>query len=312
MDRDYTSYTPNTSTTPWSLKFIIGLIIGLSLTNGLFNGLFPNLPYWARLDTLFSLSLHFFQEGMFWQPITYVLIQPSPNGLDFSSLLNLLFNTYLIWIGSSLLLQLISRKTFYTFCSIQILLTGLSVCLFQIITQDTSTFASPFFIALGCISVWAFAHADSEIKLFFVFKMKAKWIIAIFFIFNLIVPLSQQQFAYSLAVGSTLILSYLSYLVMFRTTSFLSFLHPIESLILYLLKQREEKKRLHLTSVKQSESIIASKSKKYDFGSGKAIVDDDVFVDAMLDKINQYGEHSLTNKEKRKLNKISKKKRMKL
>ncbi len=50
-------------------------------------------------------------------------------------------------------------------------------------------------------------------------------------------------------------------------------------------------------------------SKIYDIKSGEPLLDDDQFMDAMLDQISRYGEESLTPAEKKRMKEISEKKK---
>ena len=78
-------------------------------------------------------------------------------------------------------------------------------------------------------------------------------------------------------------------------------LHPLEKKMIYL-------KRKWFHRFQKVVDIEVQPSKVYDFKTGKAIIQDDDFMDACLDKISKKGKSSLTMRERFRMWRISRKK----
>jgi hypothetical protein len=137
-------------------------------------------------------------------------------------------------------------------------------------------------------------HSNSTILLFFALPFKAKWIVLIIMGFNLFSLISEGSFIYLAACLTSFLLSYLFCLVFWKTYSYFDFLKKIERTIINFFTKKDEK---------------SNKSKIYDFTTGSPVIDDDQFMDEMLLKISLHGEDSLTKKERKRMDKISLKKK---
>ena len=135
-----------------------------------------------------------------------------------------------------------------------------------------------------------------KLLLFFVIPVSVKWLILSFLGFTLLVSLSNTDIPSFFAYLSSSLFSYFFALIIWKTRGPFPILEKFEKKFVFRIKKKKKKKQTF------------HESKIYDFKTGEPLLDDDDFLDAMLTRIDLYGEEILTKKEKKRMQEISKKK----
>lgn len=284
------------SKTPSFLKVLLltigSLSLGLSLLMILFKGTFPFNPH-----LLFGLSLEGIKNGLIFQIFTYPILQLPSYHFDTGYLIHLFFNIYILWLTGSGIIERKGTKSLITIILSSILTIGL-------MSLALMAFSPFFYVLIGnttlvftLLMAWIMLYPDVRIMLFFVIPMQAKHLILGLLGFSLIMDLSNEhylKFAVCLFAG---LYGYLYALLIWKAQNPFSFLKPLE--------ERFTNIKSSLKKAKKEKTFHASKI--YDFKTGEPVLDDDQFMDAMLTKINLYGKESLSAKEKKRMDQISKK-----
>jgi hypothetical protein len=279
---------------PTSTPKIIQLILALTAAINILLSIIPC----PSLIFILGLSAEGIRENFFWQFVSSLFIIDTPV-LSFGFIIHLLFNLYVIWIFGSSIIELKGNKHYIFVVLLSTLLSSLlAFGIIKLLSFPTLFFGGS--ILIYCTSMaWLMLHSDAKIFLFFTLPFKAKWLILGAMGLNLLGLLSHGSYLYFLTLLGAGIITYLLSLIIWKTHSPFEFLKKAEQKIIYFLKRKTKHRPFH-------------ESKIYDFKTGEPIIDDDEFMDAMLTKISLYGEDFLTKKEKKRMEKISKKKKKNL
>ncbi len=248
-----------------------------------------------------KLSWHGLNQGFVWQPLTYFLVQEgSSDGISLMFLINVCFNGYLLWFLGTSISRLIDISSFFIFYFASgLIAASFTIGLMLFFGVDVPLAGSTAAL-LSLLTLWGMAYAEAEVWLFFVIRIQAKWLVLTVFCALLLINVSHLQWVNLALYASAVLISYIYANLAWGwkspfaiTASFERFLSSMAK----KFKETEEKKR---GSVLQ-EKII-------DFTTGRPILGDEAFVDAMLNKISRQGESSLTWQERDRLKKISEKK----
>ena len=276
--------------TPRIIKALIFLTGFISLLCALQQSYFPGFPLYQWL----ALSLHYLKQGFFWQYITYIFLVPSL-GLSAGFILHLLFNLYLLWLFGESLVTRTSQVKFlllYLLCGV---ISGAIATFVMAIGYPDYLLAGSTLIIYGYLIAWVIANPHAELRLFFALPFRAKWLILGLLGVNLLFYLTRFDLVAFFAYLSSSFVGYLFGLVEFNHHGPFNFLIRWEKKLFHFLKKRKGRKTYH-------------SSKVYDIKSGEQKLADDEFMDAMLAKVSQEGEKSLTRKERKRMRKISKRK----
>ena len=280
--------------TPKIIKILISIVGGVGIISALLYSFGFVLP-----QLLLSLSLPNF---MIWQPLTYWMVQNSNTGISFSFLIGLIFNLYLIWIIGSSIINEIGVNRFLRFCSISTIGIGITALITIKLTGHTLLFAGPEPIIYGLLILWMMLNPELELLLLMTFPVKIKWLVTIFLGIIIVVDFAHGNWPYFIAYLTATGGAYLYCLLACKLQSPFIITHRFDSFFnnigILLSKYRQKKREIKEETYR--------KAKIYDFKTGKALLDDEQFMDAMLSKISQHGEKSLTIKEKLRMQKISK------
>ena len=259
MDPSHTRYTPEI--TPPSLR---GLLFALGL-GGITTGLFFRT---AALN--FGLSYSGVTQGKIWQLATYPFVLGGP--LSWWSLLILALEVLFLWVYSASIIEQKGAKSFFFLLLGSTLFAGLSTLALQ--SPSILIGMAPLFFAI--LVTWMQLHPGATL-LILGFSVKASVLITGFIGFDLLIHLSQEDWASLIANGSGALFGYIYWKAPF------------------LARRRSKTLR---------------KAKIYDIRSGRPVIDDDKFMNAMLDRISMHGENSLSTDEKRRMQQISQKSRL--
>ena len=246
----------------------------------------------SRLIPYLALSLQGIEKLFLWQLATYPLIHPFPIGL-----FQLLFNLYLIWTFGSYLIERMGAASFFSLYFGAASFAGAASLLAMKMTYMSAPLMGTTPIVLASLVSWVLFNADARLLLFFTLPLKALHLILGLIGIALILDLTNSDWVHLFANIGAVLFGYLFTVIISRIYSPFLFLRSFERRILRLLEK--------INSVGKKER---KNTKIYDIKSGSPVLDDEQFMDAMLAKISLYGENSLTPEEKKRMDRISKKK----
>ncbi len=260
------------STAPKQLKNLLITIVLFSLAPCIVHSLAPYL----------GLSLIGFLGSYFWQPVTFLFMQPNMQEISFNSILQLLFYIFAIYTAGS---EVICRKGIRSFY-ILFLLPGIISGLFLL--GSMFLFSSSYIVyglaipTYSLLTAYLMLEANTRILIFHSMPVQISKVILAVFCIHLITIASSISllvaFAHLLAVS----LSYIYCLWAWKTHSPFAKLFNFEKIII---------KKAH-------------KAEFYDFSSGSKMSDAQI-VDEILDNSKEQG---LNRKDKAKLRKFFKRK----
>lgn len=293
----YTSaYGLGPGTTPQAIKWLIGLTCTTSIIAALLNPLFLYLFQIQGPNYLLSLSWDGLKSGYLWQPFTYLFVEEGILGLSFGLLITLFFQMYILWIMGSPLVERIGGYRFTVFYIVTGVLTGLLTIMAAPAFGQHPFLFGPGASIVAIWVVWTMMHPESELLVFFVLPVKAKWLLAIGLSALLLVNLSQSSPALFCFYLIAMLIGYFYGVLAWGLEGPFLWMQPVDQSLLSL------KEKVRPTS---SSFALDDQPKIIDLHTGKPLLEDEAFVDAMLTKISEKGEHSLSWNERRRLRKIS-------
>lgn len=264
------------------MVFPLNFLIPLTLFLSLLIGIVPSAGFWI------CLSKSGIEHLFLWQLITYILVEQGPISLNF--FLNLGFNLYILWIFGSQLIERSHARLFLILYFGAALAGGLAA-----LATPRPFLAGPTNGICAILISWMLLNQRSQL-LFFSIRVNAKWLILILIGSAFAMDLSAGNWTAGASLASSCLYAYLFTLVVWRQPGPFNFLRRFEKRIFqFLEKSKHHEPYIH--------------SKIYDIKSGEPILDDDQFMDAMLDRIARHGEESLTSAEKNRMKEISKRKK---
>lgn len=276
------SYGFGPAKTPHLLKIFLLSMLGVSLV----------APFFPMIQGLLALSLSGIEHFFLWQLFSYSFVEISPLGISFPFFMQLAFNLYLLWIFGAMLMER-SEKLFFA------LYFGASAFAGLCTLGVMSLLGHPYFLSGATIPLyavmiaWVMIYPETSLLLFMTIPMKAIWLILGLIGINLFIDAANANWIGSAGIFSSCVFGYLFALVVWKRKSVFGFLHPFETWVLRLIDRRPP---------------ISREPKVYDIHSGKPRLNDEQFMDAMLEKISRSGEQSLTAQERERMQQISKKK----
>lgn len=298
----YTSaYSLGPGATPPSIRRLIAATCVFSIITALLNPLFLDFFQIQGPNYLFSLSWYGLKSGYLWQPLTYLLVEDGIQGLSFALLITLFFQMYVVWIMGTPLVERVGGYSFALFYFFSGIATGIVTILAAPAFGQYPFLMGPTASIIAIWVVWTMMHPDSELLFFFVVPIKAKWLLAGVFGALLLVNLSQGNITgliFDLTAG---VIGYAYGVIAYGMEGPFSWMLWVDHFLMHL-KTKLTKKTSVFTQ--------ADDSKVIDIHTGKPFLDDEAFVDAMLDKISKKGEYALTWSERRRMRKISEKKHL--
>ncbi|HRW58725.1 MAG TPA: rhomboid family intramembrane serine protease [Chlamydiales bacterium] len=278
---------------PSLIKTLVILTISISLLCSIFAKTIPFIPF------LFTLSYAGIKKLFLWQILTQLFCQ---NSFVFNAgfAIHLFFNSYIIWtIGSALLERKSSKSLFYL-----ILSTGIFSSITALITMNifnlSTIFTGNTLLLYILLIAWMILNPHARLLLFFAIPFKACNLITALLGFNLVLFLSNGQFIYFFTYLLTSIFTYLYIIFFWNEKSPFMFLNNFENSLHNL---RHKFSRI----ISRKPTSYYQNAKIYDFKSQKPTNQDELFINAMLEKISKNGIKSLSLFERIKLKRLSKK-----
>lgn len=288
--------------TPKIVKWTIITTLVVSFFALISNALFTQVFGIPSPQHLFSLTTWGVHQFFIWQFLSYLFVQPlAGGGISMALILHIFFDLYLLWAIGSALIQARGEKHFLGLYFGGALFVGVIayLCLFL--------FGSPLPFAGATTSIyilligWAFLFPEANIMLFLMLPVRAKWLVFGLIGVNLFLDFSNGNFLSFFVTLAAMLYGYFYSLLVWEILSPFQRLHEIEKRMIYF--KRKVRHRF-----KKVVDIEVQPSKVYDFKTGKAIIQDDEFMDACLDKISRKGKGSLTIRERFRMWRISRKK----
>jgi hypothetical protein len=276
------SYGMGPSRTPHPLKIFLVILAASSLI----------APFFPILQTWLALSLPGIQHLFLWQLLSYSFVEINPLGISFPFFMQLAFNLYLLWVLGAMLMER-SKPLFFALYFGAAVVAGLFAIGIMYLTHSHQLISGAIIPLYGVMVAWTMVYPETTLLLFLTMPVRATWLILGIIGINLFIDLANTNWVGFVTTASSSLFGYLFSLIAWKRRSVFSFLHPFENWLLRLTDT---------TPVRSKEPKI------YDIQSGKPRLNDDQFMDAMLEKISRLGQESLTPQEKERMQQISKRK----
>jgi membrane associated rhomboid family serine protease len=287
-------WSPNN--TPPAIRNLIWITVSTILLAAILGNLFHFLGLMGP-EEFFGLSWSGLQRYFLWQPLTYLFVQQSAgSGIHFLYLVSIFVNMYLLWLLGTMIAERSGTNHFLALYFLSGILAGLTAML----VNQYGLISGPGAAILAVCMVWTMYYSDSEITIFFLFPVQAKWLMTGVLGAVSILTLAQFDVVSFVLYISGAIYGYLYGLLVLNIQGPFEFLLPIDRLLTKLGQWVRSLFGYQTDVTRDSSKIIDLR--------GKIVVDDEEFIDSMLDKIAKHGEDSLSNAERKRMDQISERK----
>ncbi len=295
-------YRLGPSQTPKPLKILILATFMASILSALLSNVFPQTFGLASPQQLFGLSVWGIHHLFLWQFVTYFFIHPILHGISFSFLLSLGFSLYLMWVIGSSIIEKRGTRAFLSLYFSSGIFVGIILFFLQQATHSPMPFAGNTPILYAVLMGWVMLYPEAQLLLLLALPVKAKWLILSILCANLLIDLSVGEWIGAVSYFAGALFGYFYPIILWGARGPFPALHPFEEKLGKIFG--------HNGTQQPTESTFSSqRGKIYDFKTGKAILNDDEFLDEMLSKISAHGKGSLTWKERFRLRRISRRKK---
>lgn len=301
-----TGWSPTTP--PRALIFLLSCLAVISISSALIDGIFVYYLEMNGPQSLLSLSWSGLKQGYIWQPLSSLFVLSNGNaGLSLSFFLELLFDLYIIWIMGGAVIDRVGSSSFFRFYFFCGIVAGLLTLACMPLIHQYISLAGPTAAVIAIITVWTMLHPESELLLFFVIPVKAKWLFSGLLAIFLLINLSHFSFINAIFEMLSVLIAYFYATAIWGLRSPFAITHKIDA---FFIKIGDKGRSLNFIKkfFSSSTPTADTESKIYDFHSGSPVLDDEAFMDKALDKISKSGEKSLTWSERARMRKISEKK----
>jgi membrane associated rhomboid family serine protease len=263
--------------TPRLLKFLILFTAATSILTALIDRFFiPRLGF--SLFEFLGLSLKGIQNFYLWQPITYLFLNESGAGITFSSLIHLAFNSYLLWIAGLTFFEKKQQLHFFFLYFLSGILSGLTAIFCQHLLGQSMIYTGNLAAIYALLLAWTALHPQAQFFFLLTLPLRIRYLIWIFFGIHILIDFSSGNWPSAAAYSLAGLFGYLY------------------GMCLYTIAGAQK-------------AAPPFRAKIYDFKTGKAILKDEEFLEAMLTKISLQGKKSLSWREKWRLRRIAKKRK---
>lgn len=275
------------------------LILSISFFSLLFHSFFVHVLHITSPQNLLSLTTWGIHRGFLWQFFSYPFVQPLTSGtISLSIVLHMFFNVYLVWSVGSTIIHTRSVRHFMGLYFGGTLFLGILAYITLTLSHSPASLAGSNTMVYILLVAWTFLFPRANVVLFF--PIQAKWLVFGGMLINLFLYFSNGDFVPFIITTGSLLYGYFYAVLAWNILSPFPQLHRFERKIIFL--KRKLTHRFHSFM-----DIEIYPSKMYDLKTGKAIIKDEKFVDACLEKIALQGKHSLTLRERWRLRRISRK-----
>ncbi|MCH9620635.1 MAG: hypothetical protein S4CHLAM20_00350 [Chlamydiia bacterium] len=289
---------------PKSIKFMTILIVALSLLSGTVNKIFPSLVKLPNLIELFSIQLNTISSFKLWQFITHIFVYPAYTGIHIFYLINLFFSIMILQRMGSVIVHQKGEKKFIQFFLTCGIFSGLAAF------ATIAYFKTPYYYAgpsstLYCLLVATiFLFPKIDFMLFISSPIKGKVLVPCLIGMMMLMSISAQDYVYFFATLGSIFVAYLYMLLFWKIESPYAFMNGFDRFIIHLSRGR-------IGSFYKTTKLdkYTGSTRIYDIKTGKAVLSEESFINACLEKISKEGKKSLTLYERFRLYRYSKKSR---
>ena len=275
--------------TPRVIQWLIGITLAISMLSPVISYLLLHFLHIIGPMELLPLSLWGIKQGFIWQLLSYLFVAPGSYSL--SALISLLFNLLILWLVGSLLVEEFGSKRFLI---LYLGSGGLAAC-FALLVMTALPYnymlSGPTAAIYATLFTASMLLPDLQLAFLLVVKLKIKWIIFFLIGISLLTSLFSNDWVLLVNECAGIIFAYIYGVIFLRLCSPFAFTHRFDrflhrhSFSLHSLLQRQP----------HSEKIIH--------------LNEESFMDEMLQKISKEGKESLTHAQLRRMRKISRKKK---
>jgi len=226
------------NSTPTLIKWTIIATGFVSFFSLVFRALFTQVFGLPSPQYLLSLTVWGIHKFFLWQFVSYFFVQPiTQEGASFSLVLQIFFTIYLLWTMGSSIVQIKGNKHFLGlyFCG------GCFVGLIAYVMLNLLHSSLPFAGATPCIYMlligWIFLFPNAQLALFFLFPIRAKWLIFGLFGMHLFLDFSNGNFFTFFVITSAIIYAYLYAIFVWEMLGPFYHLHGMEKNLIYLKRK---------------------------------------------------------------------------
>ena len=287
--------------TPPALLRLIVVTLSICLFAALSEPLFQEIFDWPSLQDWLSLSWYGISHSYFWQPFTYLFVQYNSGlGISFFFILNLFFGMYFLWLMGSVVMDAVGSRPFLRLYFCSGLFAACTTLAFMRFTGQYQILSTPLPALMAVMMVWVMLHPNWPLLFMGLFPVLSKGLFLIVIGILLLMDISNRAWTDLVFALSGVFFGYLYAVCAWDMHTPWLLLRPLDAFF-NRIGQRFRQFKLK----KKKAEII-------DIKTGQTKQDDDeAFIDAMLAKISQKGEHALTIQERRRMDAISARKRVK-
>lgn len=249
---------------------------------------------WPYLTSYFTLSLAGIYRLFLWQIITYPFVMINYGlGLDLFYIISVLISLYILWVLGSVVFDHAGGRPLLQVYFTSSVVAGLCGLLVMVITGVSIPLSGPTAAILALFTIWTFLYPEVELLLFFVLPVRTKWLYAGVVGIIALLGISQLDFISLAYYFGALATGYLFCTLKWELTSPFEWTHGVDRRLINWGNRKRG-------TEKKSGKIL-------EIFSGKPLLDDESFVEEMLQKISKKGQDSLTWAERKRLDEISRK-----
>ncbi|CRX39342.1 rhomboid family intramembrane serine protease [Estrella lausannensis] len=294
MNRDYQH--PGPADTPLVIKRLI-LITALSALFSSLAEVFVNAVFaLPGPQTFLALNTSYLFQGFLFQLVTYPLTYGTPGeGVTFFYMITLAIHLYVMWIMGTNIVERMGTRAFVKLYLYSTLLGGIGGAAFAYLNHTSAILTGCTPQVLAILVAWTALNGEGRLFLMFPLSIKAKWLTLIVLLFTLIPPLSALDFPLFAFNACGAMTGWLFALTSWHLKSPWRLIKSAEDNLLIFLARA----KLYFRK-KSGSKIIDIRSFREDT--------DEEFMDDMLEKISKFGEGSLTARERKRMQRISRQK----
>ncbi|MDF2577825.1 MAG: hypothetical protein K0S74_1309 [Chlamydiales bacterium] len=303
MLKGVSDFGQNEYKNPESLSIIQKIVAAtaiVSVVGALFHSMHWTLFGHYTFEELFGLSAEGIGQFWLWQPISHLFFEMTTLGLSLTFFIYLLLNLYIISFVGLNIANEVGPRDFLKLYFTSGLLAGGSVLFTNFLLGTDQIFFGNIAPLYMLITLWCMLAPENELLFLFVFTVRLKWLWAALLGVQFLLAIPTRDISGLIAVLSGTMVGYTYGIFQLNLTGPFSYTHSIETRF---------KNFVSLLFLRPHSQVVVTKAKIYDFKTGEAILNDDQFMDEVLDKISKHGEKSVTWSERQRMEQISRRKR---
>lgn len=276
--------------TPTTIKRIISLTCILSIGCVITEAIFTQILKIPGPLAFLGLSWWGISNFFIWQPLSYLFVYGSPGApISLFWIIGLFFNMYILWIMGTFVLDLIGEKSFLKLYFGSGIFAALITLLSMPLFGQYTALSGPAAAVLAVLTVWTMFNPESQLMLFFILPIKAKWLVITAIGIIALINFTNLNFISIIYYLSGATFGYCYSVIAWGLQSPFPITHRFDETLTRFS---------HPWAHNSSGKII-------DLAKARKMQKNEEFMDEMLEKISKHGKDSLSWWEKRKMRKIS-------